>query len=143
MNSSKLSTIPKNPFNIWKSLNILERKVNHELNADLKRFHILTLPQFEVLNIVNEEPMSMKKIGNKLNVTGANITCIVDNLERNNLVRRIFNKEDRRVIIIELTDKGKNVHSEAEETVKRTLGETINTLSDEEKSFLGFNNIPG
>jgi MarR family 2-MHQ and catechol resistance regulon transcriptional repressor len=40
-------------------------------------------------------------------VTGANITCVVDNLEKEDLVRRVPSKKDRRIINAELTDKGK------------------------------------
>jgi MarR family transcriptional regulator, 2-MHQ and catechol-resistance regulon repressor len=40
-------------------------------------------------------------------VTGANITCIVDNLEKEEMVQRTYSKEDQRVILAGLTKKGK------------------------------------
>jgi len=68
----------------------------------------LTAPQFNVLEVLSRRgPIPLKRISEELMVTGANITCVVDNLEKEDLVRRVHSKEDRRVINAELTDKGK------------------------------------
>ena len=68
----------------------------------------LTAPQFGVMDVLNRlGPVPLKKISEELMVTGANITCVVDNLEKENFVVRINSKEDRRVIMAELTPKGK------------------------------------
>jgi MarR family 2-MHQ and catechol resistance regulon transcriptional repressor len=70
--------------------------------------HNLTVPQFGVLEVLYENgSMPLKKISEILLVTGANITCVVDNLEKEDLVRRVHSKEDRRIINAELTSKGK------------------------------------
>jgi len=68
----------------------------------------LTAPQFGVLEILQKTgPIPLKKISEEMMVTGANITCVVDNLEKENFVKRIHSKEDRRVILAELTSNGK------------------------------------
>ncbi len=68
----------------------------------------LTTPQFGVLDVLSKKgSIPLKKISDELMVTGANITCVMDNLEKENLVRRIHSKSDRRVINAELTSKGK------------------------------------
>ncbi len=84
-------------------------------NDTLKRVHSaqlsaqkLTSPQFGVLNVLQKNgSVPLKKIGDELLVTGANITCVVDNLEKQSLVKRVPSKTDRRVINAELTAKGK------------------------------------
>lgn len=84
-------------------------------NDTLKRVHSaqlsaqkLTSPQFGVLNVLQKMgSVPLKKIGDELLVTGANITCVVDNLEKQSLVKRVPSKTDRRVINAELTAKGK------------------------------------
>ena len=84
-------------------------------NDTLKRVHSaqlsaqkLTSPQFGVLNVLQKNgSVPLKKIGDELLVTGANITCVVDNLEKQSLVKRVPSKTDRRVINAELTPKGK------------------------------------
>ncbi|MEJ5352290.1 MAG: MarR family transcriptional regulator [Melioribacteraceae bacterium] len=68
----------------------------------------LTAPQFGVLEILYRNgPMPLKRISEEMLVTGANITCVVDNLEKEGLVKRVHSKEDRRVILGELTPAGK------------------------------------
>ncbi len=84
-------------------------------NDTLKRVHSaqlsaqkLTSPQFGVLDVLQKNgSVPLKKIGDELLVTGANITCVVDNLEKQSLVKRVPSKTDRRVINAELTAKGK------------------------------------
>jgi len=84
-------------------------------NDTLKRVHSaqlsaqkLTSPQFGVLDVLQKNgSVPLKKIGDELLVTGANITCVVDNLEKQALVKRVPSKTDRRVINAELTTKGK------------------------------------
>ena len=84
-------------------------------NDKLKRVHTaqlsaqkLTSPQFGVLNVLQKKgSIPLKKISDELFVTGANITCVVDNLEKQTLVKRVPSKTDRRVINAELTPKGK------------------------------------
>lgn len=69
----------------------------------------LTAPQFGVLEILNKiGSVPLKKISEEMMVTGANITCVVDNLEKEGFVKRIPSKEDRRVILAELTSSGKS-----------------------------------
>lgn len=68
----------------------------------------LTTPQFGVLEILSKTgPVPLKKISEEMMVTGANITCVVDNLEKEGFVKRIPSKEDRRVIHADLTPQGK------------------------------------
>lgn len=68
----------------------------------------LTTPQFGVLEILHKMgPVPLKRISEEMMVTGANITCVVDNLEKEGFVKRIPSKEDRRVIHADLTAQGR------------------------------------
>ena len=54
----------------------------------------LTAPQFGVMEVLGRlGPVPLKKISEELMVTGANITCVVDNLEKEDFVKRINSKE--------------------------------------------------
>ena len=50
--------------------------------------------------------MTIGNLCKKQLVSGGNMTLVVDNLEKNDLVRRIHSTADRRKISIELTEKG-------------------------------------
>lgn len=74
----------------------------------------LTVSQLGVLEaILHLGPMSQREMGDKLLMSRANITTVVDNLERDGLVKRVASKEDRRVYMLHMTPKGKELISDA------------------------------
>ena len=92
---------------IWEKLSKAHDKVR-KVQSKQMFGEKLTSPQFGVLEILLKTgPVPLKRISEEMMVTGANITCVVDNLEKEGFVRRIHSKEDRRVILAELTHTGK------------------------------------
>ena len=92
---------------IWEKLSKAHDKVR-KVQSKQMFGEKLTSPQFGVLEILLKTgPVPLKRISEEMMVTGANITCVVDNLEKEGFVRRIHSKEDRRVILAELTATGK------------------------------------
>jgi DNA-binding MarR family transcriptional regulator len=51
-----------------------------------------------------EGPLSQSAIADRLFVTGASVSSLVDTLERTGLVRRTRSTNDRRVVLVALTD---------------------------------------
>ena len=99
--------------------------------------HNLTVPQFGVLEVLHEnESMPLKKISELLLVTGANITCVVDNLEKEDLVQRVHSKEDRRIINAELTPKGRQKVDGIIPNYTKNISSLISNLSEAEQKEL-------
>ncbi|MCB0730017.1 MAG: MarR family transcriptional regulator [Ignavibacteriae bacterium] len=97
----------------------------------------LTTPQFGVLDVLMRKgSIPLKKISDELMVTGANITCVMDNLEKEDLVRRVHSKSDRRVINAELTPKGKQKLDKIYPEHVRGLNEFSKKISDAEMKQL-------
>jgi MarR family transcriptional regulator, 2-MHQ and catechol-resistance regulon repressor len=97
----------------------------------------LTTPQFGVLEILNKlGPVPLKKISEEMMVTGANITCVVDNLEKEGFVKRIPSKEDRRVIHAELTPLGKTKIDSIMPAYSECMASVVATLNDHEQKEL-------
>src|SRR5208283_6226848 len=70
----------------------------------------LTLTQFAVLEaLYHLGPMSLSDIAQKVLTTGGNLTMVAGNLEKRGLARRQQSPEDRRVLIVVLTAKGKSL----------------------------------
>ena len=70
----------------------------------------LTEPQFGVLECLGHlGPLTLGELSKKQLVSGGNITCVVDNLEKEGFVERVPSKEDRRAIVAQLTPKGKKL----------------------------------
>lgn len=96
--------------------------------------HGLTAPQFHVLEVLMKEgAIPLKRISEHLLVTGANITCVVDNLEKEDLVKRVPSKKDRRIINAELTDKGHEKIKKIYPEYVASLEESLKGLTETEK----------
>jgi MarR family 2-MHQ and catechol resistance regulon transcriptional repressor len=102
----------------------------------------LTAPQFCVLEVIYKlGPVPLKKISEETMVTGANITCVVDNLEEMGFVKRVHSKEDRRVITAELTNSGKSKLEKILPAYYENIASLVTKISDNEQKQL--NNILG
>src|SRR5271169_6693017 len=67
----------------------------------------LTTGQFGVLEaLLHLGPMCQHALAEKLLRSGGNVTLVVDNLEKRGWVRRERQKDDRRMVQIQLTPKG-------------------------------------
>ncbi|HDX9578042.1 MarR family transcriptional regulator [Bacillus cytotoxicus] len=74
----------------------------------------LTPPQFYILKILDRYGASRAtKLAKKMYVKPSAITVMIDRLIDHELVQRYHDEDDRRVVIIELTSKGKAVVDEA------------------------------
>jgi len=70
----------------------------------------ITLPQFLILDFLNKHgEAKMKDLAVVMDVTTAAMTGMVDRLVKYNYVQRIYEPEDRRIIKINLTLKGKEM----------------------------------
>lgn len=70
----------------------------------------LTPSQFEILTVLSEEgEIPLNRLSERLCCACSNVTGIVDRLERDGLVKRERSHEDRRVILLGLTEKGQEV----------------------------------
>jgi MarR family transcriptional regulator, 2-MHQ and catechol-resistance regulon repressor len=65
---------------------------------------------FRILEVLlNKGPLPVNTIGPKVNLTPGSISTAVDRLVERDLVRRVESSEDRRVRVVSLTAKGKEL----------------------------------
>lgn len=71
--------------------------------------HGISEPKFYVLLLLWKEKdgMVLSEIGEKMLVTRANVTGLIDRMEKEGLVEKKINPNDRRSIIANLTEKGR------------------------------------
>ena len=121
---------------VWRELT---NTFEHIEKSHAKRMaHLnLTNPQYSVLLTLNENgAMPLKNISKNLNVTGANITCVMDNLQKQNYAERVPSKKDRRIINAELTEDGKKIVEKFTPLYINSIDEEIGNLTDDEKKSL-------
>ncbi len=115
-----------------RSAESLSSKINLKLNENG-----LTESQFGVLDsLFHLGPMKQKEIGKKILKSGGNITMVINNLEKRDLVRRKKGEKDKRQFIIHLTSKGKNLFQELLPDIARKIKKHFDILSKEEQKEL-------
>ena len=98
----------------------------------------LTLRQFGVLeSLYHVGPMRPGEISAKLLKSGGNITLVVDNLEKRGLVRRQRDSDDRRVVVVSLTEEGRERISSLFPRHVAHVVEEMSILTAEEQETLG------
>ncbi|MDK2856864.1 MAG: MarR family transcriptional regulator, and catechol-resistance regulon repressor [Bacillota bacterium] len=125
------------------SRTIVEIKRTHEMLEEVFNNHFrkygISDAKFNVLVILYKNPekcMMLSEIGEEMLVTKANITGLIDRLERQGFVRRIRDETDRRKIKAAMTEKGKRFTEEIIERYKEWSARMVRVLSDGEKSQL-------
>lgn len=109
----EMPTHYKGPKRITQALNAyinLARAANSMLARETRELeqHKLTVGQFGVLEaVLHLGPMKQRALAEKLLCGGANITMVVDHLEKRGLARRERQTDDRRAILVHLTPSGR------------------------------------
>ena len=97
----------------------------------------MTLPQMHTLEILGvSAPLRMKELAHKMGVTTGTLTVQVDRLEREGMVRRIPHSEDRRSILVALTDTGRELFEEHHGLHEQLTRDITAQLSDGERALL-------
>lgn len=93
----------------------------------------LSLVHLNVLTVLLAEgPMPMSRLAAALDVSVASATGIVSRMERRGVVERRHGVEDRRIVLVHLTDAGHKVFDEIEAHRREALSRTIAMLADHE-----------
>ena len=97
----------------------------------------LTISQFGVLEaLLHKGDMCQRDVAAKILKSTGNITMVIDNLEKQGLVRRERSLEDRRYCTVLLTEKGRTVIEAAFAEVEAAIVKEMGALTDEEQELL-------
>lgn len=93
----------------WLRLLRATRRTENHLRDYLRTRHGTTLPRFDVMAALDraDGPMKMTDLSRQLLVSNGNTTAVVERLARDGLVSREQAREDRRVVMVALTDEGR------------------------------------
>jgi MarR family 2-MHQ and catechol resistance regulon transcriptional repressor len=116
-------------------------RATDSISAELTR-HVatagLTLGQFGVLEaLLHLGPMSQGDLCGKLLRSGSNITTVIDNLEKLGFVERIRRTDDRRIVDVSLTTKGRAAIAKLFPAHAKRIVELFSALSPANQQQLG------
>ena len=94
---------------LWLRMLACTTQVESEIRRRLRVRFDTSLPRFDYMAQLYREPegLRMKDLSSHLMVSGANVTAITDELERDGLVTRSSSPTDRRSWILNMTPKGR------------------------------------
>ena len=118
----------------------LTRSVNSLMNRLSQRGSLgeLTVSQFGVLETLHHlGPMCQNELATKILKSSGNMTLVIDNLEKNHLVTRRRNLDDRRMITIHLTEDGEQLIQQVLPAQVAAITAEMGALTPEEQQTLG------
>ncbi len=96
-----------------------------------------THTEVEVLKFLhNKKNVTMKAIADYLYIKPSSATPVIDKLAENGNIKRVENKDDRRVVYIELTVKGKKTLEKKYKTIHKTIDKIFGKLNEKDKKIL-------
>ena len=84
----------------------------------------------------SETPISPKHIADRLIISRASVTSLLDSLEKRGFVKRKPHLTDRRMLLVELTDSGRQVANQFRPIVHQHQKVWLNVLSENEQEQL-------
>jgi MarR family 2-MHQ and catechol resistance regulon transcriptional repressor len=124
-------------LNTYTKLMRAAESVTSRVNRAMAAFD-LTISQFGVLEaLYHKGPLCQRDIAAKILKSTGNITLVIDNLEKRDLVRRERDSEDRRYLTVHLTGEGNALIARAFARVEAAIVAEMATLADHEQEVLG------
>ena len=114
---------------LWKAAHAIEQNAIRSVSG-----LGLGLSDFAVLEmLLHKGPQPANLIGRKVLLTSGSITSAVDRLESRGLLRRTAAPDDRRIRIVQLTDKGRHLIERAFQKHAKDMEETMAVLRSGER----------
>jgi MarR family 2-MHQ and catechol resistance regulon transcriptional repressor len=126
----------KSTLNAFIKLMRASESLNGRLSRHLSNAN-LTVSQFGTLEaLLHLGPLNQRELGQKLLKSGGNITMVIDNLQKNGMVEKKTDPNDRRAVIISLTKKGRSFIEDFFPKHLDKIKEEFSCLSIKEKEQL-------
>lgn len=102
------------------------------LNNRLKSYNITRIQWIALYYIYREGPISQRELSIMMKVKDSSATRLIDRLERDGLVKRDKLPDDRRVIILSLTEEGADLFAKVLPIGEKYSKDLVNNISEED-----------
>lgn len=123
---------------LWLRMMSCTVRIQNEIRVRLRRDFSTTLPRFDLMAQLERHPagLRMNELSQRLMVSGGNVTGITDQLEREQLVTRTLDPQDRRALTVKLTPLGLKRFREMAARNEQWTIELLEGLDREEKQIM-------
>jgi len=99
------------------------------LNDTLRKHHDFIKVKYKVSAlemeimqfVLKKGPQKMKSVAENFHIKLSTLTSVIDKAEKARILKRINSKEDRRVVYLDVTKKGKNIYQEYNNYLKKMV----------------------
>jgi DNA-binding MarR family transcriptional regulator len=123
---------------LWLRMLATNRLVETRTRRLLQERYGTTLPRFDLMAQLERFPkgLRMNELSKRMMVTGGNVTGITDLLEREGLVERVADPDDRRAWLVRLTRPGRRAFSAMAAEHERWIVEIFAPLAAREMAAM-------
>jgi DNA-binding MarR family transcriptional regulator len=130
----------KEQVTAWMNLQQVNRVLEGVLERRVREVADVSLPEYEALfrlQIASDHPLLMSEISSQLINSPSGMTRIADRLEKGGLIERRTPPDNRRVVLVKLTERGREVLDRADRAFRSALEESFGSyLSESELADL-------
>jgi len=87
-----------------------------------------------VLQVLDDEPISIKEISMRTGLALSTLTNVFDKMEKKRLVRRRHSQSDRRMVNIEMEEAGLRLKAKFNELIRQISSATMEILTAEDRN---------
>ena len=118
---------------VMETVTMVTRTIRHEMRKH--RPVEISMQQFRALGIVNHHPgASLSVVAAHLGLTTASACKLIDTLVKHELVTRVDSPEDRRKVMLDVTETGQRALGIARKAALGRLAEVFDSLDEADKS---------
>ena len=123
---------------LWLRLLSATTRIEDTIRQRLREQFGITLPRFDLTAQLEREPegLSMGELSHRMMLTGGNVTAIVDQLEKEQLVQRQNLPGDRRAWRVSLTPEGRQAFAAMAQAHEGWVVELFSPLSERQQAQL-------
>jgi len=101
------------------------------------RFRDISNNDMHIIEAIGiSEPRSMSAVAGDLSVTVGTLTIAINNLVKKSYVKRVRSEKDRRVVLVSLSDKGKQAYRHHQKFQDEMVEATLHGLDEEQTQTL-------
>lgn len=125
-----------NHSGLYQKIILVMMRSKHHLSMICEEFNITPVQGILLTSIQPGEQKSMNELSSVMACDASNITGLVDKLDQNKFISRTPDKEDRRIKIVALTEKGEVCREKILVGLKNAEALDMKKLSDQESQEL-------
>ncbi|WP_099187255.1 MarR family winged helix-turn-helix transcriptional regulator [Tepidibacter mesophilus] len=130
--NENVKTLNKLITNIFYDLTDIEKKMFSQ-----GKFNDLSLSEIRTIQAIGmKAPRKMSQVAMVLKITVGTLTISINRLVKKGYVRRFKTEEDRRIVMVDLTEQGKLVYQTHEKFHYEIIENMVSTLNENEQKML-------